>query len=211
MKKIMILVMSIVLTIGLTACGSTVGDIDLEAGQSAIYIQEDGVVSYAVAETFDKDYYEEDDLEGKIEAEVAAYNDSDEASVNDAIKLDEFDVSGDMATMVLEFATNYDFLEYVMDYNKVDKSKFYNGTISGNSNCKIKGDFVSPDGKETIKGKEVSKMSEADILIVDEAYKVQIKGKVLYTSTNCTIDEDGIISTAKADDGMSYIVYTLGE
>lgn len=41
--------------------------------------------------------------------------------------------------------------------------------------------------------------------------KFQIDGKVLYTSTNCTIDEDGIVTTAKADDGMSYIVYTLGE
>lgn len=172
MKKIIIVVMSIVLAIGLTACGSTVGDIDLEAGQSAIYIQEDGVVSYAVSETFEQDYYDKGDLKDKIEEEVAAYNDSSEASVNDAIKIEEFDVSKDTATMVLEFATNYDFLEYMKSYNKIDSSKFYNGTITGNSDCKIKGDFVSTDGKETIKGKEVSKMTEADILIVDEAYKV---------------------------------------
>lgn len=100
MKKIIIVVMSIVLAIGLTACGSTVGDIDLEAGQSAIYIQEDGVVSYAVSETFEQDYYDKGDLKDKIEEEVAAYNDSSEASVNDAIKIEEFDVSKDTATMV---------------------------------------------------------------------------------------------------------------
>lgn len=211
MKKKIVFFMSAVLSLGLTACGNMVGDMDLEAGQSAIYIQEDGVVSYAVSEKFDKDYYDEDDLEDKIKKEVEAYNTSEGASVKDAITLDTFDVSKDTATMVLEFATNYDFLEYVVDYNKTQSDKFYIGAISGNSDCKIKGDFVSADGKETIKGKEISKMTEADILIVDEAYKVQIEGNILYTSTNCKIDEEGIVSTAKTDDGMSYIVYTLGE
>ena len=211
MKKKIVFIISAMLALGLTACGSTVGDIDLEAGQSAIYIQENGAVSYAVSEKFDKDYYDEDDLEDEIEKEVAAYNAGEGASVKDAVKLEDFDVSKDTATMVLEFATNYDFLEYIMDYNNISADKFYSGTISGNSDCTIKGDFVSADGKETMKGKKIRNMTEADILIVDEEYKVQIEGKVLYTSTNCKIDEDGIVTTAKVDDGMSYIVYTLGE
>lgn len=211
MKKIMILVMSFVLAIGLTACGSIIGDINLEAGQSAIYIHKDGIVSYAVAESFDKDYYDEDDLKSKIKSEVEDYNASDEASVNDAVELDDFDVSKGVATVVIEFATDYDFLGYIKSYNRVEADRFYIGTIADNSKCKIKGDFVSSDGKENIKGKEISKMTEAYILIVNEEYKVQIDGKVLYTGTNCKIDDDGIITTAKADDGMSYIVYTLGE
>lgn len=211
MKKIMLLVMSIVLAVGLTACGSTVGDIDLEAGQSAIYIQDDGVVSYAVAEKFDKDYYNEDDLEDKVEKELADYNASSGASVSDAITLSDFDVSDDTATMVLDFATDYDFLGYIKNYNNVESDKFYIGTISDNLNCKIKGDFVSPDRKETIKGKEVGKMSESYILIVDEEYKVQVNGEVLYTSENCKIDEDGIITTANTEEGMSYIVYNNGK
>ena len=62
MKKIMAMLMSVVLTLGLTACGHTVGDVDLESGQSAVYIQKDGMVSYAVSESFDKDYYDKDEL-----------------------------------------------------------------------------------------------------------------------------------------------------
>ena len=62
MKRIMAMLMSVVLTLGLTACGHTVGDVDLESGQSAIYIQKDGMVSYAVSESFDKDYYDKDEL-----------------------------------------------------------------------------------------------------------------------------------------------------
>ena len=62
MKRIMAMLMSVVLTLGLTACGHTVGDVDLESGQSAVYIQKDGMVSYAVSESFDKDYYDKDEL-----------------------------------------------------------------------------------------------------------------------------------------------------
>ena len=72
MKRIMAMLMSVVLTLGLTACGHTVGDVDLESGQSAIYIQKDGMVSYAVSESFDKDYYDKDELKKEIEAEIKA-------------------------------------------------------------------------------------------------------------------------------------------
>lgn len=208
MKKITALLMTIVLAFGLTACGSTVGDISLEAGQSAIYIEDDGTVSYAVSETFEKDYYDKGDLKDKIENEVDAYNNSSDASVNGAVSLKDFKVKSDVATMVLELATEYDFLTYMQNYNKINNDKFYIGKIEDNSDCKVKGDFVSPDGKEVTVGKEIKKMSDANILIVNEAYKVQVDGTIKYVSDNCTIGDDGIVSTAKAEDGTSYIVYT---
>lgn len=209
MKKVTALFMTVILAFGLTACGNTVGDIDLEADQSAIYIQEDGVVSYAVSETFDKEYYDKDDLESKVDEEVSAYNSGSKASVSDAISVDKFKVKSDVATLVLEFATTYDFLTYVQDYNRIADDQFYIGAISDNSDCEIKGTFVSPDNKETAKGKEIKTKTDVEILIVNEQYKVQIDGTVQYISENCTIDEDGIITTAKADDGTSYIVYNI--
>lgn len=207
MKKKTALMMAAVLVLGLTACGKTVGDMDLEAGQSAIYIQEAGVVSYAVSETFDRDYYDKDDLEDKVKAEVEAYNNDSKASVSDALVLDTFKVKKDTATLVLEFATTYDFLTYVKDYNKIAEDQFYIGTIADNSACKIKGDFISPDQQKTSTGKEIKQMTDAYILIVNEEYRVQVDGTIHYISDNCKIDDNGIITTAKAEDGTSYIVY----
>ena len=207
MRKITAFAMAIVLALGLTACGKTVGDIDLEAGQSAIYIQEDGIVSYAVSEKFDKDYYDKDALEEKINKEVADYNGGSKASVGDAISVDSFKVKSDVATLVLEFTTNYDFLNYIMDYNRIETDQFYIGTISDNTDCKIEGEFVTPDKKTAITNKEIKAMKDANILIVNEQYKVQIDGTVQYISDNCNVDKDGIITTAKNDNGTSYIVY----
>lgn len=207
MKKLTVLVIAVAMVLGLTACGNTVGDITLDANQSAIYIQDDGTVSYAVSEKFDKDYFDKGDLEEKIEAEVAEYNKSSQASVDDAIEINKFKVKSDVATLVLDFITAYDFLEYSKDYNRVSEKDFYIGSIEDNTECKIKGDFVSPDKKETVGKNEIEDMKDANILIVSEQCKVQIEGTVQFISTNCEIDEDGIITTAKSDDGKSYIVY----
>ncbi len=209
MKRIMAMLMSVVLTLGLTACGHTVGDVDLELGQSAIYIQKDGMVSYAVSESFDKDYYDKDELKKEIEAEIKAYNASSDASVDDAITLDSFSVSKKVATLSLDFTTTYDLLNYMLNDNRVEKDKFYIGTIDSNDDCKISGNFVEPGKKDKIKAKTIKSMTDSNILIVDEQYKVQVEGNVLYTSDNCKIDDDGIVTTAKSDDELSYIVYEL--
>ena len=209
MKRIMAMLMSVVLTLGLTACGHTVGDVDLELGQSAIYRQKDGMVSYAVSESFDKDYYDKDELKKEIEAEIKAYNASSDASVDDAITLDSFSVSKKVATLSLDFTTTYDLLNYMLNDNRVEKDKFYIGTIDSNDDCKISGNFVEPGKKDKIKAKTIKSMTDSNILIVDEQYKVQVEGNVLYTSDNCKIDDDGIVTTAKSDDELSYIVYEL--
>lgn len=207
-QKVMIaLALVIVFVFGLTGCGKTIGDMDLEEGQSAIYIQEDGKVSYAVSEKFDKDYYDEDKLEDTINEEVENYNEGSKASIKNAITVDTFKVKSDTATLVLEFATAYDFLTYITGYNNIDKSQFYVGYLADNSDCKIKGDFMSPDKKEKLSAKEIKKLEDVNILIVNDSYRVQIDKDVKYMSTNCSVDEDGIITTGKAGEDLSYIIY----
>ena len=44
---------------GVTGCGKKVGDIKLNKGTNAIYINEDGVVRYGVGESFQSDDYDE--------------------------------------------------------------------------------------------------------------------------------------------------------
>ena len=82
-------------------------------------------IPYAVSESFDKDYYDKDELKKEIEAEIKAYNASSDASVDDAITLDSFSVSKKVATLSLDFTTTYDLLNYMLNDNRVEKDKFY--------------------------------------------------------------------------------------
>lgn len=206
MKKIFAIIMCVGLIGCLTGCSSaTIGKINIESGENGFYVQKDGSVLYAVSETFEKEYYDKGDLKDAIEAEVKEYNDSDIASVSDAISVEKVKVSGDEANMTLKFATTYDFSTYIDEYNMSEQEKFYMGTISANP-FKISGELVSPDGKETIKAKEVKKM-DAEIIVIDGKSKIQIEGKVLYLSEKCSVDENGIITTADINDGTSYVVF----
>ena len=133
------------------------------------------------------------------------YNSSSTASVDDAISVDKFEVEDKEAYLILKLATVYDFNSYIQNYNKAEEGTFYAGTIEERGDCKIKGEFTSLDKKETLKAKEIKKMSNANILIVDSKYKVEIGSDVKYISSNCKVDEDGIVTTS--DKEMSYIVY----
>lgn len=206
-RNVLAAALIVVMAASLTGCGNKVGDIELKKGTNAIYIDEDGAVSYGVGESFESDDYDEEALEKYINEEVADYNSSDKASVDDAIEVDRFDVDDNVAYLILNIATVYDFNEYIRDYNKEEEDSFFAGQISDRGSVKIKGNFVSPDKKETVKGAAIREMSDSNILILNGQYTVQIDSDVKYISDNCKVDDDGVITTAKAEDELSYIVY----
>lgn len=70
----------LVVAVGATACGSTIGDMDIAKARVQFTYRKMGKVSYGVAEKFDKDYYDESKLEDTINKEVADYNDGKKAS-----------------------------------------------------------------------------------------------------------------------------------
>lgn len=205
LKSVMAFTLVLVMAMGLAGCGNKVGDVDLSDGKNAIYIDEDGRVSYGVTEKFSTDQYDKDELEKYINDEVADYNKSSEASVSDAITVDKYNVKDDNAYLILDIASVYDFNEYIQNYNNESEKTFYAGQIADRGKCKIKGDFVSKNKKENLKGKDIRKMTDSQIVVLNGEYRVQLDADVKYISTNCSIDEDGIITTAK--DQVSYIVY----
>ncbi len=206
LRNILIFSLVLVMAAGLTGCGNKVGDIELKEGTNAIYIDEDGAVTYGVGESFKSGDYDEEALENYINEEVKDYNTSDAASVDNAIQVDRFDVEDKVAYLVLKMATVYDFNEYIKDYNK-EETNFFAGKIRDRGDVKIKGDFVSPDKKKKLTDSDIKEMGDSEILILNGQYSVQIDSDIKYISDNCKVDKEGMIITAKAEDGLSYIIY----
>ena len=206
MKKILVALLVIVMLLGLVGCGN-LGDIELNAGDSGIYVDDDGAIEYGSCEKFDKKYYNEDQLEKDIDTEVADFNKSKYSSVDDAASVEKFSANSEEADLVLGFVTTYDFKNYMLHYAGFEEDSFYIGPISG---CKlgIEKDFKKPGSKKVVKAKEVKKLKEC-ILVTYTPFKVQVDGDIKYISTNCSIDDDDVVSTAKNKGELSYIVYSI--
>lgn len=209
MKRLVGLLMTVIMVLSLVGCGN-MGDIELEPGDNGIYINGDGSVVYGASEKFKEDYYEKDELEKEIDAEVEKFNNSDYASVEDAASVSDVDIDSESAKVVLEFLTTYDFMNYGLHFNNFDKSKFYIGAVEDNDDIVLEGDFIKAgtDKKEKEKA-EVVEESDGYLLVVSGPYRVQVDGEVKYYSDNCTMDEDNVITTANKEDELSYIVYTI--
>lgn len=207
MRKLALGIVAIVLTIGLVGC-NPLEDIELNAGDSGIYIEDDGAIYYGSCEKFDKKYFNEDQLENDINTEVSDFNKSKYSSVDDACSIEQFKTNSQEANLVLDFVTTYDFKNYMLHYAGFEPEGFYIGPISDNDKCPIKGTFKKPHSKKTVTAKEVKKMKEC-ILITYTPFKVQVDGDIEYVSTNCKIDDNDVVSTSPNKGELSYIVYDI--
>lgn len=212
MKKNRVLMTVIVafLFIGVTGCGKNkVGDLTVDAGESAIYLDQDGTVSYVMCEDFDKDYYDKGDLKEAIKQEIDDFNAGPSSKETDSASLESFKVKDKKVTAIIEFKSTDDFVGYVKEYNREGDDEIFIGKISDavDEGIKISGKFTEvKDGlvtEETIKGTEVKKL-EDNIIVLKEQMLVQMEGNIKYISENCTI-EDGIVTIT--DDEIAYIVY----
>lgn len=207
-----IISMAALVTVSLCGCSSKneVGDITVNAGESAIYIEDDGTVSYAMSEAFGQEYYDKGDLEDMIEDEIDEFNVGPYASSTESADLDSFSVKDDVATAIITFETIDDYVGYVRAYNGKSEKEMFIGKISDalDSEIKISGDFTEvKDGastENTIKGSKIKEM-DSNIIVVDEKLKVQLESKTIqYTSSNCIV-KDGIVTVN--DSEPAYIVY----
>lgn len=212
MKKSIIKVILMIMITGtiFTGCGkSKIGDITVSAGESAIYIKEDGTLSYAICESFQEDYYDKGELKDIIKEEIDEYNAGLSASQLDSAKLEYFKEKDDVVTAIIEFKQIKDFVNYIKDYNGKGEDEIFIGDMATavEEGFKISGKFsVVENGnptEETVKGAEVKK-SEDKLILLNEQMIVQVEGSIQYISENCTI-KDGIVTVT--DDETAYIIY----
>ena len=207
MRKIALFLVSMAMMVVLVGC-NPMGDIELNTGDSGIYIEDDGAIKYGSCEKFDKKYFNVDQLENEIDTEVADFNKSKYSSVDDACSVEKFQANSKEASLVLDFVTTYDFKNYMLNFAGFEEDGFYIGPISDNDKCEITGTFKKPNSKKTVKAKEIKKMKDC-VLVTYTPFKVQVKGDIKYISTNCKIDEDDVVSTSPNKGELSYIIYDI--
>lgn len=163
-----------------------------------ISVDKKGRVTSTIVEEFDKEFYDAEELEGEIDEELAKYNQNFAA---DHIRKEAFKVEDGTASLQLVF----DEWKYYSDYTGLT---LFAGTVSEaeEEGYDLSGEYLDADGSLT-DVETVSAGEDVHVLILEEAVKVQVPGKILAVSPsdNVTVTDSREASVQEA--GLSYIIY----
>ena len=88
----------------LAGCGSS-----FNPDTDTVYVQKKGTVISASVESFDKDYYDQEELQSYVNEEIESYT---KENGSDTVELDEVNVEDEEAKLVLKFDTGDDYADF---------------------------------------------------------------------------------------------------
>lgn len=183
----------ILMIILLTGCG----DKAFMADTNTLYIKEDGSVSEAVFELFDKTYYDHTELKNYVDEEIMAYN---LKAAKEAVKLNQFDVTDQVATVYMDYTSMGDFIAF-------NQSDFFYGTVKEAMDAQygFEGGFVKYPGGEEASVLEVTENASYKIFIGNTSLDLRLDENILFTSSNVTGKDKKNVTLTEGE--LSYIIY----
>lgn len=180
----------------LTGCSSFSPEV------SGISIDKKGGITEVSRESFEQSYYNKEELESEIDAEVESYN---AKAGEKAVRKKSFRVKDSTAQLRMTYKTAEDYA----DFNGVD---LYVGDIQGavQAGYTFEGEFyevvngVVRDDKP-IFGSQIMTGKNYSTVAVREAMLIQVPGTIRYVSTNVKLsDKDTAVVEQKQ---AAYILY----
>lgn len=183
----------------LSACAVMLGGCSMKfsAEEDSVYVNKKGEVLGAIVESFDKDYYDKDELEDMLEQAVVEYN---AENGKDSIEVDSFKQSGGQIKVIMNYS-NW------ADYAHFNDVQFFTGKLSDiqGKNYGMNVSFVSRDGSHTTTLEEID--GEYYVILLEEKIVVQTPGKIAYVSDNVTIEGEKLARVNEDTKGLAYVIY----
>ena len=191
MKKSLGIGLIMTAVIFLTGCGN-----NFEPTESTIYITSDGIVKSAIMESFDKAYYDFEELSEDVEKEVKIYC----LDVNEeVITVESLTQENDMVSLFMSYAS-------VEDYKAFNDVLLFCGTYAD----AVKKGYV-PEELHDAEGQSVDmnmeELEKLKVVVTEESICIQTSGKIQYTSDNVTIVDHKLARAMEA--GKSHPAFVL--
>ena len=204
-KSIGLLLMAVLALAVLMGCGSS-----LKVDENTVYVQKKGRVIGASVETFDKDYYSQEELEEYVNQRVEDYTESHEKN---SVKMDSFSVEEGVAKLNIRYAGYEDYAEFnniEMFAGSVLQAMAAGYDFEDEFLTVTDGELGESVGKDTVTADE-----EYKVVILNEKVNVKVDGTVAYVSADYTSmaaeDTVAIALPEDAKDGeelaLTYIIY----
>lgn len=189
-----------------TGCG-TGKDVNVPVTSNTLEVTADGHLIAYIVESFDKDYYDINELKTMVDGEITKYNETKANLVSEAgqmpITVDKVIMAEDgskKAVVALNFANAAVYTDYM------GKEAFY-GTVAQatEKGYVLDGMLKAVKGDEPFIGETLKKSQDKMILIIKDAVTVRTYDKVQYLSRNASITAEGFVN-AETKDELKYII-----
>lgn len=171
MKKSLNFCLILSMLLLLTGCGNK-----FEPTESTIFVTSKGVVQSAVMESFEKEYYNFDELAEDVKKAVKSYC----LDVNEeVIAVTSLTENEDMVTLQMEYQT-------VEDYAEFNEVLLFSGTLEEAMNAGYQPSTLL-DAEGQTADVDLEKNGNLKVLITEESVCIQTSGKIKYVSDNVTI------------------------
>ncbi|MBQ8638823.1 MAG: hypothetical protein IJ468_06615 [Lachnospiraceae bacterium] len=210
-KRIAAVLVMCLFVCGLCSCSLMTKTYNFTAQENSIYVHEDGQITAAIIEDFEKDYYDVSELLGLAQNLVQEYNETyyglpyytysqltkeQKKQMLLPISLESVDSSNGKVTLVLKYANGSAFA----DFNGID-IKAAGGTTAytsqlGSSKMALQGSFVSAKDGSALMVEELQKKTDYYLLYLDFATTVYFEHEVQAVSNNVTVVANNAVQTA---------------
>lgn len=183
-----------ILLVSLSGCSSALD----EQNKTTIEVKKDGTIASVIVESFDKDYYQQEELQNMILQEAVNYNKN---HASDSIAVEKVEVKKQQAVVVMQYAAAEDYMAY-------NHKPLFVGTVSGAiaAGYSLEGTLhEAADETKTITGTELSAMGDKQIVIVTEPLQVKVYAPITYLSEGAVLVNKKMASVS--EEKMAYIVF----
>ncbi len=194
MKRVLLTFFISLLLLMLAGCSGGEEKFD----ETTISVEKRGKVSERIVESFDKDYYDVEELKAEYVQSVSDYN---ESIGGDEIKLKKLELKDSKVYVDIDFTGPSDYESFVGE-------KLFVGTINDaydngySMDVTLKGvEDGDKIGKVRIMG-----MSDKDIIILSEHVRIRTFKDIAYVSANVDVINNREARVLSESDGLAYLI-----
>ena len=163
---------------------------------NTILVKRDGSLYVAIAEEFDKSYYNLDELNEFITKEVNAYNDKQGSK---EVTIEELELKNGKAVMIL----GYTKMAHYSAFNNVPAAYFSSDTE--NVALELPSQYLDARKNTQVDKDTAFKSGKNQVLVLYEPYEIIVEGDIRYYSDNATLVDE---SKLKSDsEEMTVVIY----
>lgn len=191
MKRALSFTLVLASAILLMGCGQK-----FEPTESTIFVTSKGVVKSAIMESFDKSYYDFDELYKSVEKEVKVYCLD---NIEETVTLTSLTEENDSVTLLMDYQT-------VEDYANFNEVLLFSGTFA-----QAVEEGYLPNALHDVEGItaeiDLEKQGDLKVLVTEESVCIQTSGRIKFVSDNVTVLDKKLAKAMEA--GKTHPAFVL--